>query len=387
MRPPARLPLAMLVAVLAVELVDELVDGVGRAAVPLIRTELRLSYSQIGLLLGVPGFVGSFIEPFLGVAGDVWRRRVLVMGGGAAFVLALSLTAGSRTFAVLLASFVLFYPASGAFVSLSQASLMDAEPGRREQNMARWTVSGSVGNVIGPIAVVGAIAAGGGWRLAYGALAVLAAIAVAVMSRFPFSPPHPEMPSSILRGLADAVRALRRFEVLRWLALLELSDLMLDVLTGFMALYLVDVGGLTAAQAAAVIGAHSASALVGELAVVGLLERIRGLDFVRWSVVLTALAYPALLLTASPAAKVVIAVVLGFTTAGWYSILKAQLYSAMPGRSGTVMAVGNITGLLGSAVPVGLGAVAQSFGLRTAMWLLLAGPLALAAGLPRRRSD
>ncbi len=49
------------------------------------------------------------------------------------------------------------------------------------------------------------------------------------------------------------------------------------------------------------------------------------------------------------------------------------------------MAVSNIAGLLGSLEPVGLGLVAEAAGLRTAMWLLLAGPLALLVGLPRSR--
>lgn len=35
-------------------------------------------------------------------------------------------------------AFILFYPASGAFVNLSQATLMDSETDRHEQNMARW---------------------------------------------------------------------------------------------------------------------------------------------------------------------------------------------------------------------------------------------------------
>lgn len=45
----------------------------------------------------------------------------------------------------------MFYPASGAFVNLSQAILMDIEPGRHAQNMACWTFAGLVGIVLGPL--------------------------------------------------------------------------------------------------------------------------------------------------------------------------------------------------------------------------------------------
>ncbi len=163
---------AFALTLLAIEFLDEFVFGAREAAWPLIRTDLGLSYAQVGLLLGLPSLVSSIVEPFLGILGDVWRRRVLVLGGGVVFALAL-------------------------------------------------------------------------------------------------------------------------------------------------------------------------------LALLGL-----------------------------------------FST-GWYSILKAQLYSAMPGQSGTVMTVGNIFGLVGGLIPLGLGLLAERFDLIVAMWLLLLGPLALLVGIPktRRRVD
>ncbi len=136
---------------LAIEFLDEFIFGAREAAWPLIRTDLGLSYVQIGLLLGLPGVVSSLVEPFLGILGDVWKRNVLILGGGTLFALALLLTALSQGFPVLLTSFILFYPASGAFVSLSQATLMDTDTARHEQNMARWTLAGSLGVVAGSL--------------------------------------------------------------------------------------------------------------------------------------------------------------------------------------------------------------------------------------------
>jgi FSR family fosmidomycin resistance protein-like MFS transporter len=75
---------------------------------------------------------------------------------------------------------------------------------------------------------------------------------------------------------------------------------------------------------------------------------------------------------------------LGFFNSGWYAILQGRLYSSMPGKSGTVMALGNITGLIGGLLPLAIGLAADAFGLRVAIWLLLAGPIALLVGLPRR---
>jgi FSR family fosmidomycin resistance protein-like MFS transporter len=59
----------------------------------------------------------------------------------------------------------------------------------------------------------------------------------------------------------------------------------------------------------------------------------------------------------------------------------------MPGQSGTVMAVGNIFGLVGGLIPLVLGWVAQRFGLHVTMWLLLLGPVALMVGLARKAKE
>jgi len=169
---------AVLAAALAVELVDELVDGTKSAALPLIRQSLALSYGQIGLLVSVPLLLGSLLELPLGVmAGHGRRRRLAVLAGGAVFVLTLVAAAAARSFVGLLAAFVIFFPASGAFVSLTQSGLMDADPGRREQHMARWELAGSAGSVAGPFVLIAVLAAGAGWRSAFGVLALAAAVA------------------------------------------------------------------------------------------------------------------------------------------------------------------------------------------------------------------
>ena len=168
---------------LTIELFDEFVFGVREAAWPLVRDDLGLNYAQIGVILAVPGLFSSIIEPFLGILGDVWRRRLLVLGGGTAFSLALLMVGLSRDFALLLLSFMLMYPAGGAFVTLSQATLMDLDPSLHEQNMARWNLAGSVGVLVGPLALAGLAALGVSWRGLYVALAVLGLAILPIASR------------------------------------------------------------------------------------------------------------------------------------------------------------------------------------------------------------
>jgi FSR family fosmidomycin resistance protein-like MFS transporter len=190
--------------------------------------------------------------------------------------------------------------------------------------------------------------------------------------------------SSLKEGMANALQALRRREVLRWLTLLTFSDLMLDVLLGFLALYFVDVVGAIPAQAGMAVAVFTGLALLGDLLLIPLLERMRGLRYLRVSAAVELALFPAFLLAPAFWAKVVLLGLLGLFSAGWYSILKAQLYSAMPGQSGTVMTVDNVFGLVGGLIPLALGLVAERFDLRVAMWLLLLGPVALLVGVPIR---
>jgi MFS transporter, FSR family, fosmidomycin resistance protein len=375
---------------LLIEFLDELVFGVNEAAWPLIRTDLHLSYIQIGLLLSVPGIVSAILEPLLGILGDVWKRRLLILGGGIFFALACLLTGLSTAFAILLFALCVFYPSSGAFVSLSQASLMDANPARHEQNMARWTLAGSVGVVLGPLLLSGMAFIGFGWRGVFIALAGLTVLVLFfVWQRLPKSPQGLQaLPplAEVWSGLRGAFSALRRGEVLRWLVLLEFSDLMLDVLLGFLALYFVDVARLSAAQAALGIAVWSGLGLLGDLLLIPLLEKVRGLDFLRLSVLLELLLFPAFLLVSNLLVKFTLLGLLGLFNSGWYAILQGRLYTSMPGQSGTVMSIQNIFGLFGKLLPFGIGLAAQFFGLRLAMWLLLLGPLALLVGLPRHKA-
>ena len=372
---------------LLIEFLDELVFGVTAAAWPFIQTELNLNYTQIGIMLTVPGVFSTIVEPFLGILGDVWKRRLLILGGGVCFVLALLLTSMSISFILLLISFTLFYPASGAFVSLSQATLIDSDPSRHDHNMARWTFAGSLGVVLGPPLLVGLSAIGFGWRGVFLALTFLAGIVLILAWRkIPHDPIHlPRFPSfsGLFAGFRSAFIAIKKPAVLRWLVLLEFSNLMLDVLLGFLALYFHDVAGLTEIQAVGAVFIWLAVGLLGDFLLIPLLEKVEGLTYLRVSVIMELLLFPAFLLVPWPWFKLVLVGLLGFFNSGWYAILKGRLYSSMPGQSGTVMALDNITGLVGNLLPFGIGLTADAFGLQVAIWLLLAGPIALLVGLPR----
>jgi MFS transporter, FSR family, fosmidomycin resistance protein len=111
---------------------------------------------------------------------------------------------------------------------------------------------------------------------------------------------------------------------------------------------------------------------------------VDGLVLLRASAILVAAAYPAFLLVPSTAARLALLALLGLSTAGWYAVPQARLYAALPGRSGTAMAIGTLGDAAGHLLPLTIGVLAAEAGLGMALWVALAAPLALLVWLPRR---
>ncbi|RPI89835.1 MAG: MFS transporter [Chloroflexi bacterium] len=376
---------------LLIEFLDELVFGVGETAWPFFRDDLHLSYTQIGLLLSVPGIIAAFIEPFLGILGDVWKRRILIIVGGILFTVSLAVTSISTTFYLLLFSFILFFPSSGAFVSLSQANLMDSDTTRHEQNMARWTFAGSLGVLTGPLLLGLFVYFGLGWRGTYAALAAFSAVCLLAALRYlpPDSVAAPQGAFPSLRVVFDGFRlafsALKRLEVWRWLLLLEFADLMMDVLFSYLALYFVDVVHVTEFQAGVAVTVWLAMGLITDFLFIPFIDRQRdSIKFLRRTALMELFAFAIFLLIPGFIFKLIAVVVVNLLNTGWYSILQGRLYSSLPGQSASVMALGSVTAPLARFFPFMIGFLADGFGLQAAMWILLLGPAALLIGLPRR---
>ncbi len=377
---------------LLIEFVDELVFGVGETAWPLFRNDLHLTYTQIGLLLSLPGIIGAFIEPFIGILGDVWKRRLLIMIGGILFTVSLFMTSASYSFLFLLASFVLFFPSSGAFVSLSQANLMDADTTRHESNMARWTFAGSLGVLAGPLLLGLFVYLGLGWRGTYAALAAFSSICLLAALRYLPSDKRatPATPSLrlVFDGFRTAFASLKRADVWRWLLLLEFSDLMGDVLFSYLALYFVDVGRATETQAGVAVTVWLAMGLLTDFLFIPFIDRqTDSMKFIRTTALLELIAFAVFLLTPGFIPKLIVVILVNLCNTGWYPILQGRLYSSLPGQSASLMAIGSVTAPVAKFFPFMIGFLADQFGLQTAMWILLLGPIALLIGLPRKRNS
>ena len=336
----------------------------------------------------MPLLVGGLLELPLGIlAGQGRRCRLAILGGGILFVFTLLAVASAHSFVVLMCAFVAFYPASGAFVSLTQAEIMDARPDRQAQVMARWDLAGAAGAVAGPLLLTAVLASGGGWRVGYLVLAAISAIVWLGAARR--SPPLATAGAPEADGERQPWRArflevgpvigsaLRDWGTLRWLLLIEVADLLVDVFTGFLALYLVDVVHMTPAVAALAIAIRLGAMLAGDAALIVILERVGDLAVLRVSAFAAALLYPGFLLVPGVLPKLAVLAALSAATAPWYPVLQARLYGSLPGRSSVAVTLSSAAGLAGGLGPLAVGLVAQGFGLSWALAGLVLVPVAV----------
>lgn len=366
-----------------VELLDELIYGLQGAVLPYLRDDLALSYTQVGLLFTIPGLVSIVSEPFIGLLGDTRHRRVLVVSGIVVTAISLFLVGIGQTFWIILLAFCIMYPASGAYVNLPQATLIDRDPSRAEQTMARWTLLGSIGVAIAPVIVTALFYLGYGWRGLYLSLAGVAGFYTFLLLRQRFDQhvgaDEHVSPRELFNNL---IAALRSRELIRWVVVTELADLMLDKLLEVTGLYFHDVVGVDLGAASGAVAVFTTAGLIGNFLLVPVLEKVSGLRVLRISAVVVLVAFIAFMLVPITWLKFVLIGVISFSTTGWYAILRGKTYAVLPGQSGVIVSVTALGNVSSVFVPVIVGRLADIFGLQWAMWIFLLGPISLIVGLP-----
>lgn len=383
--PFINLSLAILV-LYGTELLDEFIYGLQSAVLPHIKSDLALSYTEIGLLFSIPGLLGIISDPIVGLLADTRHRRALVVGGITATAVGLFLVAIGNSFALILLAFSILFIASTGYVSLTQATLIDRDPARAEQTMARWVFLGSIGVMIAPLIVTTLFFYGYGWRGLYLSLAGVAGIYAALLLRHKFdSHAGAEKHASMRELISNLVLALKVRELWRWLLLEELADFMLDKLLEVTGLYFSDVVGVSLAAASGAVAVFTIAGLAGDTLLVPTLEKVNGLKLLRISAVIVLIAYASFLLVPITWLKFVLIGVVSFCTAGWHAILRGKTYAVLPGQSGVIVSVTSLGNISAIIVPLVIGRIADVFGLSWAMWVLALGPIALIVGLPRNK--
>lgn len=362
-----------------VDAFDEGASGLPSAGAFALRATFQTSIAALSAaIFVVPLLVALLIEgPILLACERFARHRVLGFGllGMALGSLVCGIGPNVYTFS---AGFSVFCVASGVACGIAQAALMDADPEHREQRMTEWAVSGWLGDFAAPALLWFSAAAGLGWRGAFVAMSFALVLAAYAFSRRPLPSGTDEQNDDDAElPLGDTVRLLARSRWLFWwlfgVALCSLLDEIVAVLAGMR----IEAAGGDTARVAAALFAFTAGGVLGLFALGRLLKGGASLRLLQISCVGCALSVAIWSACDSVELAVPLLFLVGLFSSAHYPIAQAQAYAALPGRSTLVAAAGQPFLVFDVLMPLGLGALADGFGLTVALSATLLQPLGL----------
>lgn len=367
-------------------LLDELVSGLPVVAMPLLRDDLALSYTQVGLIFTVGQIVGLVFDPLMNLMSDRANKRWLVLLGMLGSALGYGLIAVAPHFAALLIAFSLISIAGTTSLDMAQATLIDGDLAAAARTMTRWTIAGGIGDLMTPLLIAGALGLGFGWRPLFW-VAVLLWLGMATVvwpQRFPeASHAHDESDQPAPGPLASLREGLANPRLLRWAGITTVTSMLDEIFLGFAALYLTDVVGLQVAVASLLLGGQTIGGLIGLFALDRVLGRIRRERLLLGASLITLTSAVVLLTVRWLPATALALFAIGVSASCWYPLAAAAAYETLPGRSGTVRAVKSLGAPFEIVLPLVVGAVAQRWSVTAGLGVLCLAPVFVLLLLPK----
>jgi predicted MFS family arabinose efflux permease len=369
--------------------------GVVFVGMPDVQRDFGIS-TAVAMLVAftLPGVVATLLEPPLLLLADRYpmRRKAFVVAGLLAFGVSLGAAALAPHPALFALAMGAMFVANGLGVNLAQATLMDADPERRELWMTRWVLMGTLGDLAAPLLLATLAWVGLGWRSAMGVVALLVLLHASWLATRPF--PTQGTPvdghdddvdngddavgANAPHGVAALRAALGNRGLLLWAVAVALCGLLDEVFVALASAWLEHAYDADIGTRGLVLGLATAGGVLG----LALLERVlaRGVDPLRWLVgvcAATVVALAAWLFAPSVASSAIGLFVLEALVAQLYPIVQAQAFRAHP-RAVVVEAVQSVFTPLDLALPALLGMVADRWGLVPALLILGLQPIGIA---------
>jgi MFS family permease len=323
----------------------------------------------------VPGVIALVCEPLIFLLADRYPRRMFVRVGTGAITLGAlgaALAPGPITFALALS---VLWVALGTASGLAQAILVDAAPDARGRTLARWSMWSLGGDLAAPALLALLAWLGAGWRAAFVAVAVIAAIDCMLLARAPLEAAtrEPAEDDAPTQGLLATLRdALRDRTLVAWLFGCTLCDLLDEILVVFASLHL-RAHGATAFEQMLTVAAFTVGGALGLVA----LDRVLRVRSERWTLVAASLATLVSFVAWLAIPILPFALLVGAAIAPLYPLAAAQAYATRPGSSGSVLAAQNLFTPLALALPWLIGLVADAAGTTVALAVLAVQPIGL----------
>lgn len=368
-------------------LFTDLNQGAVAALIPFLVAERDISLAAAGALVLAATVSSSVVQPLFGIFSDSRPLPLLMPLGVLAGGLGMALVGLVPNFALIFLSVVFsgigvaaFHPEAARFANYVSGA-------RRARGMSFFSVGGNAGFALGPVfttPLVLLFGLPGTVFLAVPAVLMAAAMLFEMPRLRGFQPEAPE-DAGTARGVGEHPEHWGPF--VRMIGVVTVRSVVYFGLVAYVATYYERVLDSTAAVGNTALTVMLASGAVGTLLMGPLADR-----FGRRVVLgVSMLLLPPLIFAftlAGPALGMVLLALVGAATVGTFGVTVVMGQEYLPGRIGLAAGVtmGLSIGLGGVGAPV-IGAIADGFGLRTAMLVMAALPvvgLVLSITLPRR---
>jgi MFS family permease len=366
------------IVLLAVRFIDESTGFLAPASVENFRADLGMGYTAAGAMFvsyGIGGMVGNLAV----VASDGKSRKPVTVGGALGLALAMLLVAAATNEWMVIAGTGLVAIGAtglvhGGEIAIANALTAAGEDHRLERTLAAGNLGAVAGDLAGPVVLAGMRAAGIGWRPVFVGAAVVVAGYAAVIASIQFPDPVHGTTDDSSDARPSPVRKQRLvwFLAMGAFVAMPLDESYLAVVLAFAQASL----GWSGVQAAAL----GLAFVVGGIAAFGVLPPLIERTPLPQLMTAVGLGLSAVMLVAAtgPGWTLIPVGVVHSTLLGslWLGEQTAVL-RANPGREGRTKMIVEL--LEGSALVFvfGAGALADRYGLRSAMVAFALLPLAL----------
>jgi MFS family permease len=359
---------------LSVALLDELSSGVAPNGSPDLLHDFHVSPAlAAGWTLVAMQLLGALEAPVFALTAR-WPRRSLLAASQLAMAVTCLCAAASASQWMLLLALLFYGPTTGISCGTAQAALVDGAAGDGERALSRWALYQSVGDLAAPLLLSALALVGLGWRAAFVVAAAVALVQAAMVRAGPaLLQAAPAAQEEARRASGGGIRS-----AILWCGAGVLCTLMDEVLVSFGALHLDSLGATPAQRGVALAGA--ALCAMGALVVVERMPlRLSGMRLLLASSAGCATVFAGCLVSSSlPLGAMLLALTFALA-APLHPVVSAQAYAALPGRSTAVNVINSLLATVELTIPLFLGAIANRFGVRAALAVMILEPVGLFA--------
>jgi FSR family fosmidomycin resistance protein-like MFS transporter len=328
----------IIVAISLCHLLNDMMQSLLPAIYPNLKSELTLSFSQIGIVTLVYQLTASILQPLVGLYADK-RPTPLALPGGTLFSLAgLMLLSIAHSYWLLLVGAALLGMGSSVFHPESSRVARMAAGRRHGLAQSMFQVGGNAGSALGPLAAAIVVVRWGQSSLAF--FAMLALLSCAILWNVGQWYRHHGL-ARLARGHAakHALPALPRGKVLGGiailLALIFSKYVYLASLTSYFTFYLIHRFGVSVEVAQLHLFVFLGAVAVGTIAGGPLGDRF-GRKYVIWFSILGALPFTLLLPHASLFWTGPLTVIIGLILASAFPAIVVFAQELVPGKIGMI---------------------------------------------------